>query len=319
MKRGMKMNSARIIVLRHWITCITFAHILLSVFLYQITLYVSRKQFSHESIERAQSRFFDSNSRRAQNHWLYRSNIKMRISCCNKSIDNNTARVLREAAPELLCVHKYTPEALPRAQYNRGENPYRIIQISPWCLLVSALSRRRKNFACTNCEKKFGWKSDLLKHQRIVHEGRKDYPCDKCEKKFGRKIQLLVHQRTMHEGRKDYSCSECEKKFGQKSHLIRHRMVVHENRKDYPCNDCKSRTKLSKLRLSRARHQQHTAICGYRTSSHRYRPYIYCKAAQLYDRGEPPFILHAHCATFLTRRRVVARVRRNNYSSCTDL
>ncbi|CAB0035128.1 unnamed protein product [Trichogramma brassicae] len=42
-------------------------------------------------------------------------------------------------------------------------------------------------------------RSNLLKHQKTVHEGRKDYACDECEKKFGHKQTLLMHQKTVHE------------------------------------------------------------------------------------------------------------------------
>ncbi|CAB0034595.1 unnamed protein product [Trichogramma brassicae] len=34
----------------------------------------------------------------------------------------------------------------------------------------------------------------------IVHEGRKDFACDQCEKKFGRKSTMLIHRKTVHEG-----------------------------------------------------------------------------------------------------------------------
>ncbi|CAB0029305.1 unnamed protein product [Trichogramma brassicae] len=40
----------------------------------------------------------------------------------------------------------------------------------------------------------------FFNNSETVHEGRKDYACDKCEQKFGRKSQLLLHQRTVHEG-----------------------------------------------------------------------------------------------------------------------
>ncbi|CAB0032222.1 unnamed protein product [Trichogramma brassicae] len=99
----------------------------------------------------------------------------------------------------------------------------------------------RKDYACVKCEKKFGRKSDLLKHQKTVHEGRKDIACNKCEKKFGEKSTLTRHQRTFHEGRKDYACNKCEKKFGIKHNLIRHQKIVHESRKDYACDNCEKK------------------------------------------------------------------------------
>ncbi|CAB0032085.1 unnamed protein product, partial [Trichogramma brassicae] len=64
---------------------------------------------------------------------------------------------------------------------------------------------------------------------------RKDYACDKCEKKFGQKSKLFRHQKTVHEGRKDFACDKCEKKFGLKSQLFSHQKTVHEER-EFPCN-----------------------------------------------------------------------------------
>ncbi|CAB0039448.1 unnamed protein product [Trichogramma brassicae] len=50
-----------------------------------------------------------------------------------------------------------------------------------------------------------------------VHGGHKDFACDRCEKEYGRKSNLLKHQKTVHEGRRDYACDNCEQKFGEKS------------------------------------------------------------------------------------------------------
>uniref|UniRef100_A0ABD2XDA1 C2H2-type domain-containing protein n=1 Tax=Trichogramma kaykai TaxID=54128 RepID=A0ABD2XDA1_9HYME len=119
----------------------------------------------------------------------------------------------------------------------------------------------RKDYACDQCEKKSGQKSDLLKHKMTVHEGRKDYACDKCEKKFGDRSNLNKHRKIIHEsrrdfachkfheGRKDYACGNCEKKFGIKSNLKKHYRTVHEGRKEYECNKCE---KMSDVLANRA-------------------------------------------------------------------
>ncbi|CAB0042988.1 unnamed protein product [Trichogramma brassicae] len=99
----------------------------------------------------------------------------------------------------------------------------------------------RKDYACHNCEKKFGDRSSLIRHSKIVHEGRENYVCDKCEQKFGQKVHLIRHQKIIHEGRKDYACDKCEKKFGQKPHLLIHQKTVHEGRKDYACDKCEKK------------------------------------------------------------------------------
>ncbi|CAB0030245.1 unnamed protein product [Trichogramma brassicae] len=98
-----------------------------------------------------------------------------------------------------------------------------------------------KDFACDKCDKKFGIKHQLLRHQKTIHEGRKDFACDKCEKKFGYKWIMIQHKRTVHEGRKDYACDKCGKKFGRKLTLITHQKIAHEGRKDYACDNCEKR------------------------------------------------------------------------------
>ncbi|CAB0036978.1 unnamed protein product [Trichogramma brassicae] len=117
----------------------------------------------------------------------------------------------------------------------------------------------RKGYACDNCEKKFGYQWILLLHQKTVHEGRKDFACDNCEKKFGQKVHLLVHQRTVHDGRKDYACDRCERKYGRSSDLIRHQNIVHEGRKDYACDRCKKKFGQKKYLLGHQRtvHEGH--------------------------------------------------------------
>ncbi|CAB0035387.1 unnamed protein product [Trichogramma brassicae] len=99
----------------------------------------------------------------------------------------------------------------------------------------------RRDFACDSCEKKFGYKTVLLKHQRTVHEGRRDYSCDKCENKFGLISNLIRHQMTVHDGHKDYACDKCEKKFGKTADLIRHQNAVHDSRKIFAYDHCEKK------------------------------------------------------------------------------
>ncbi|CAB0041351.1 unnamed protein product [Trichogramma brassicae] len=109
---------------------------------------------------------------------------------------------------------------------------------------TSAIRACRKDYTCDKCEKKFGRKLDLIRHQKTVHEGRKDYACDKCKKIFGHKPHLLQHQRAVHEGRKDfayYLCEKCAKRFGHKPHLLQHQRAVHEGRKDFACDRCEKK------------------------------------------------------------------------------
>ncbi|CAB0039043.1 unnamed protein product [Trichogramma brassicae] len=106
---------------------------------------------------------------------------------------------------------------------------------------MAAVHECRKDYVCDKCESKFGYKSGLLKHQRIVHENRKDYACNNCEKKFGYKQHLLCHQKNVHEGHKNCACDKCEKKFGQKSNLLTHHKTVHEDSEDYASDKCEQK------------------------------------------------------------------------------
>uniref|UniRef100_A0ABD2WR55 C2H2-type domain-containing protein n=1 Tax=Trichogramma kaykai TaxID=54128 RepID=A0ABD2WR55_9HYME len=45
--------------------------------------------------------------------------------------------------------------------------------------------------------------------KKMSTKGRKDYGCNKCDKKFARKSNMILHQKVVHEGRKD----NCKKKF----------------------------------------------------------------------------------------------------------
>ncbi|KAM9325150.1 LOW QUALITY PROTEIN: uncharacterized protein PAF06_001296 [Gastrophryne carolinensis] len=95
--------------------------------------------------------------------------------------------------------------------------------------------RSKKPYSCSECEKCFSKKSQLILHER-VHTGEKPYSCSECGKCFSRKSNLISHER-VHTGEKPYSCSECGKFFSQKSALIRHERV-HTDEKPYSCSEC---------------------------------------------------------------------------------
>lgn len=100
---------------------------------------------------------------------------------------------------------------------------------------------------CDICKKKFSEKSSLKRHMNNIHVEIKPRPyvCEICQKGFTIKKTLQDHMLT-HSEEKNYGCDTCEKRFRQKCALIRHIRVVHEGIKcnsgePFICNLCQMR------------------------------------------------------------------------------
>ncbi|XP_069062148.1 zinc finger protein 12-like isoform X3 [Pleurodeles waltl] len=76
---------------------------------------------------------------------------------------------------------------------------------------------------CTECEKTFRKKADILRHER-THTGERPYQCTECERSFSQKSNLSRHQ-LRHTGDRLYKCTLCEKSFSQKVNLIVHKRM----------------------------------------------------------------------------------------------
>ncbi|XP_035848934.1 zinc finger protein 41 homolog [Sander lucioperca] len=99
-------------------------------------------------------------------------------------------------------------------------------------------SRCKKKFSCSECGKRFGFKTHLKKHVRI-HTGEKPFSCSECGKAFTESGHLKRHMIT-HTGEKPFGCSVCKKSFTQSGHLRSH-MVVHTGEKRFSCSVCNKR------------------------------------------------------------------------------
>ncbi|CAI9561290.1 unnamed protein product [Staurois parvus] len=93
----------------------------------------------------------------------------------------------------------------------------------------------RKIFSCTECGKRFHFKSHLTRHKRS-HTGEKPYSCPECGKCFSQLSSLYRHQRS-HTGEKPLSCPECGKCFATKTDIVNHQRS-HTGEKPYCCPEC---------------------------------------------------------------------------------
>ncbi|XP_062239751.1 zinc finger and SCAN domain-containing protein 12-like [Platichthys flesus] len=83
----------------------------------------------------------------------------------------------------------------------------------------------KKPFSCSECAKRYRYKSALIQHSR-VHTGEKPFSCSECGKRFRIKKGLTYHMR-IHTGEKPFSCKHCGRTFGQSNSLTRHMRSLH--------------------------------------------------------------------------------------------
>ncbi|XP_078123153.1 uncharacterized protein LOC144528453 isoform X1 [Sander vitreus] len=97
-------------------------------------------------------------------------------------------------------------------------------------------SRCKKTFRCSECGKRFGFKTHLKTHI-ITHTGEKHFSCSFCKKSFTQSGDLRKHLR-IHTGEKPFSCSVCNTSFTQSGSLKKH-MRIHTGEKPFSCSLCK--------------------------------------------------------------------------------
>ncbi|KAJ8706576.1 hypothetical protein PYW07_012654 [Mythimna separata] len=132
-------------------------------------------------------------------------------------------------------------ESLPEDSSNPEKHQQFIDQIK--CSVNSA----KEKFPCPQCDKKFQWRGNLLRHLNShVASAKEKYPCPQCDKKFQWRGNLLRHLNS-HVARAngELVCEPCNRTFSSiatyKQHMKISRKHVSENDFKYMCSDCGKR------------------------------------------------------------------------------
>ena len=90
---------------------------------------------------------------------------------------------------------------------------------------------------CKYCEKTFKCGSNLVEHEKVVHEEVYNFNCDQCSRKFFYGSKLRTHKITVHEKMK---CKICKTGSYNKFELARHEQKVHGLRPEFAfkCDIC---------------------------------------------------------------------------------
>lgn len=89
---------------------------------------------------------------------------------------------------------------------------------------IKAVHMKEKNYFCNLCDYKTLFKSDLLKHDELVHRKIKK-SCQECGKKIA---NLYEHIRIVHKKEKNFKCNYCGYSCAKQSDMKKHSKNVHK-------------------------------------------------------------------------------------------
>jgi KRAB domain-containing zinc finger protein len=81
----------------------------------------------------------------------------------------------------------------------------------------STAHSKEKLFHCDvdGCDKTYTRHSKMVQHKKVAHEG-VYHECEECGRRFGQKSDMMKHYKTVHLEEKHYKYSKCGVQFAQK-------------------------------------------------------------------------------------------------------